>query len=43
MVRRRSAVPLVDEIAVLGAAVAWQNAQMLHYVLARYAIPFIEP
>jgi molybdenum storage protein len=28
---------------VLGTAVAWQNAQMLHYLLARYGIPFIEP
>lgn len=28
---------------VLGTAVAWQNAQMLHYLLARHGIPFIEP
>ncbi len=28
---------------VLGTAVAWQNAQMLHYLLAQYGIPFIEP
>ncbi len=30
-------------LTVLGTAVAWQNAQMLHYLLARYCIPFIEP
>ncbi len=30
-------------LTVLGTAVAWQNAQMLHYLLARYGIPFIEP
>src|SRR5438105_10988717 len=29
-------------LTVLGTAVAWQNAQMLHYLLARYGIPFIE-
>jgi molybdenum storage protein len=28
---------------VLGTAVAWQNAQMLHYLLAQHGIPFIEP
>jgi molybdenum storage protein len=30
-------------MTVLGTAVAWQNAQMLHYLLARYGIPFVEP
>jgi molybdenum storage protein len=30
-------------LTVLGTAVAWQNGQMLHYLLARYGIPFIEP
>jgi molybdenum storage protein len=30
-------------LTVLGTAVAWQNAQMLHYLLAEYGIPFIEP
>jgi len=30
-------------LTVLGTAVAWQNAQMLHYLLARYGIPFVEP
>jgi molybdenum storage protein len=30
-------------LTVLGTAVAWQNAHMLHYLLARYGIPFIEP
>ena len=30
-------------LTVLGTAVAWQNAQMMHYLLARYGIPFIEP
>jgi len=30
-------------ITVLGTAVAWQNAQMLHYLLAQHGIPFIEP
>jgi molybdenum storage protein len=30
-------------LTVLGTAVAWQNAQMLHYLLARYGIPFIIP
>ena len=28
-------------LTVLGTAVAWQNAQMLHYLLARYGIPCI--
>jgi len=30
-------------LTVLGTAVAWQNAQMLHYLLAEHGIPFIEP
>jgi len=30
-------------LTVLGATVAWQNAQMLHCLLARYGIPFIAP
>lgn len=30
-------------LTVLGTAVAWQNAQMLHFLLARYGIPFVEP
>lgn len=30
-------------LTVLGTAVAWQNAQMLHYLLAQYGIPFVEP
>ncbi len=30
-------------LTVLGTAVAWQNAQMLHYLLAKHGIPFIEP
>src|SRR5277367_3247328 len=30
-------------LTVLGTAVAWQNAQMLHYLLARYGIPLVEP
>ena len=30
-------------LTVLGTAVAWQNAQMLHCLLARYGIPFVEP
>jgi molybdenum storage protein len=30
-------------LTVLGTAVAWQNAQMLHYLLAKYGIPFVEP
>ena len=30
-------------LTVLGTGVAWQNAQMLHYLLAQYGIPFIEP
>ena len=32
-------------LTVLGdrLVVAWQNAQMLHYLLARHGIPFVEP
>src|SRR5436305_3194241 len=30
-------------LTVLGTAVAWQNAQMLHYLLAKHGIAFIEP
>src|SRR5262252_4580680 len=30
-------------LTVLGTAVAWQNAQLLQYLLARHGIPFIEP
>jgi molybdenum storage protein len=30
-------------LTVLGTAVAWQNAQMLQYLLAQYGIAFIEP
>src|SRR3954463_10450887 len=30
-------------LTVLGTAVAWQNAQMLHFLLAKHGIPFIEP
>lgn len=30
-------------LTVLGTAVAWQNAQMLHYLLARHGIPFVLP
>jgi molybdenum storage protein len=33
----------VGVLTVLGTAVAWQNAQMLHFLLARYGIPFVEP
>src|SRR6516162_8103652 len=33
----------VGVLTVLGTAVAWQNAQMLHYLLAKYGIPFVEP
>jgi molybdenum storage protein len=33
----------VGVLTVLGTAVAWQNAQMLHYLLAQYGIPFVEP
>jgi len=30
-------------LTVLGTAVAWQNAHMLHFLLARHGIPFVEP
>src|SRR3977135_3443733 len=30
-------------LTVLGTAVAWQNAQMLQYLLAQYGIAFVEP
>lgn len=30
-------------LTVLATAVAWQNAQMLHYLLTQYGIPFVEP
>ena len=30
-------------LTVLGTAVAWQNAMMLHCLLAQYGIPFLEP
>lgn len=30
-------------LTVLGTAVAWQNAQILHYLLARYGVPFVLP
>jgi molybdenum storage protein len=33
----------IGVLTVLGTAVAWQNAQMLHYLLAQHGIPFIEP
>jgi molybdenum storage protein len=33
----------VGVLTVLGTAVAWQNAQMLQYLLARHGIAFIEP
>src|SRR6266404_4186647 len=33
----------VGVLTVLGTAVAWQNAQMLHCLLAQYGIPFVEP
>jgi molybdenum storage protein len=33
----------VGVLTVLGTAVAWQNAQMLQYLLARYGIAFLEP
>src|SRR5690242_16236788 len=33
----------VGVLTVLATAVAWQNAQMLHYLLARHGIPYIEP
>src|SRR6201990_706556 len=30
-------------LTVLGTAVAWQNAQMLHYLMAKHGIAFLEP
>ncbi len=33
----------VGVLTVLGTAVAWQNAQMLHYLLAKHGIPFVLP
>src|SRR6266851_554317 len=33
----------VGVLTVLGTAVAWQNAQMLQYLLARHGIDFLEP
>src|SRR6266478_10111980 len=33
----------VGVLTVLGTAVAWQNAQMLQYLLARHGIAFVEP
>src|SRR5215208_6512408 len=30
-------------LTVLGTAVAWQNAQMLHFLLAQHGIAFLEP
>jgi molybdenum storage protein len=30
-------------LTVLGTAVAWQNAQMVHFLLAKHGIPFVEP
>src|SRR3954465_11569076 len=33
----------VGVLTVLGTAVAWQNAQMLHYLMARHGIAFLEP
>ena len=33
----------VGVLTVLGTAVAWQNAQMLHYLMAKHGIAFIEP
>src|SRR5438309_2593271 len=33
----------VGVLTVLGTAVAWQNAQMLQYLLAEHGIAFIEP
>ncbi len=33
----------VGVLTVLGTAVAWQNAQMLHYLLAQHGIAFLEP
>ena len=33
----------VGVLTVLGTAVAWQNAQMLQYLLAEHGIAFLEP
>jgi molybdenum storage protein len=33
----------VGVLTVLGTAVAWQNAQMLQYLMARHGIAFLEP
>jgi molybdenum storage protein len=33
----------VGVLTVLGTAVAWQNAQMLHFLLAQYGVAFLEP
>src|SRR3954464_2605984 len=33
----------VGVLTVLGTAVAWQNAQMLHYLLAKHGVAFLEP
>jgi molybdenum storage protein len=33
----------IGVLTVLGTAVAWQNAQMLHYLLAQHGIAFLEP
>ena len=33
----------IGVLTVLGTAVAWQNAQMLQYMLARHGIAFLEP
>jgi molybdenum storage protein len=33
----------VGVLTVLGTAVAWQNAQMLQYLLAQHGVAFIEP
>ena len=33
----------VGVLTVLGTAVAWQNAQMLHYLMAKHGIAFLEP
>jgi molybdenum storage protein len=33
----------VGVLTVLGTAVAWQNAQMLQYLLAQHGIAFVEP
>jgi molybdenum storage protein len=33
----------VGVLTVLGTAVAWQNAQMLQYLLAKHGVAFLEP